>query len=104
MTSTLLCAFSTFAVLLLEISTPCAVLAHQIRAKLHAIFSCVRDIVEARDYGNAVKLQSDWCRPVQGAGTTPYIASHQTLSPRVYRSGSVRLISLLHEAVGNTGN
>ena len=43
----------------------------------------MRDIVEARDYGNAVKLQSDWCRPVQGAGTTPCIASHQTLSPRV---------------------
>ena len=41
----------------------------------------MRDIVEARDYGNAVKLQSDWCRSVQDAGTTPCIASHQTLSP-----------------------
>ena len=38
-------------------------------------------IVEARDYGNAVKLQSDWCCSVQSAGTTPCIASHQTLSP-----------------------
>ena len=44
-------------------------------------------IVEARDYGNVVKLQSDWCCSVQSAGTTPCIACHQTLSG----SGSARL-------------
>ena len=36
-----------------------------------------------RDYGNEEKLQSDWCRSVQNGRTTPRIASHQTLSPRV---------------------
>ena len=33
--------------------------------------------------GNAEKLQSDWCRSVGNTGTTPCIASHQTLSSRI---------------------
>ena len=36
----------------------------------------------ACDHGNAEKLQSDWCCSVWNAGTTPCIASHQTLSCR----------------------